>query len=125
MKQLTVCIRSTGTLEEAEMIVTWLEEAGIETTIIGRDNPGVFAFGITDTEGIAICVSDEETAERAIALLDQHEQENRDSAGTDTGSVDARCEECSAVTSFAAGLRGTVQQCLGCGGYLDVPINSE
>jgi hypothetical protein len=118
-----ICIRRAGTVEEADIIVAWLEEQGIEASVLDRDNPGVLAFGVTDVEGIAICVADAETAERAKALLDEHDRQHSQSMeGAGAGdTVTVRCSECDEVNSFSSDQRGTVQACAECGAYLDVP----
>jgi hypothetical protein len=114
------CIRRTATVEEADIIVTWLAGRGVEAQVVDRANPGVLAFGITDTEGIAICVADEETAEKAQALLEEHDRERADQA-EGKGQVETTCEECGALNRFSLQQRGTVQECSECGAYIDVP----
>jgi hypothetical protein len=114
------CIRRTATVEQADIIVTWLADRGIKAQVVDRDNPGVLAFGVTDVEGIAICVEDEETAEKARTLLEQHDKEHAAQAEIE-GQVELTCEECGAVSTFPASQRGTVQECSECGAYVDVP----
>ncbi len=117
------CIRRTATIEEADVVVAWLEDRGIEATVMDRDNPGVFAFGLTDTEGVAICVSDEATAEKGQTLLVEHDRE-RDLAMVKAAAdddIEIACEECGQVNFYPAELTGTTQQCVGCNEYLDVP----
>jgi len=114
------CIRRTVTVEEADIIATWLADRGIEAQVVDRDNPGVLAFGLTDAEGIAICVTDEETAKKAQALLEEHDRERAAQAESE-GQVELACEECGAVSTFPASQRGTVQECSECGAYVDVP----
>ncbi|UCF32801.1 MAG: hypothetical protein JSV78_10755 [Phycisphaerales bacterium] len=114
------CIRRTATVEEADIIVTWLADRGIEAQVVDRDNPGVLAFGLTDAEGIAICVADEETAKKAQALLEEHDREAA-AQSKGEGEVEATCEECGTVNTFEASTRGTVQECSECGAYVDVP----
>ena len=115
-----VCVRRTGTIEEAEVIVAWLDDQGVQATVVGRDNPGVFAFGVTDEDGVAIFVPDQSTADRAGKLLAQHDQKGGDTAG-DEKLVDMACEECGESNAFSVDLRGSVQQCSSCGAYLDIP----
>ena len=123
MAKEPVVIRRTSTVEEAEVIVVWLDSQGIEATIIDRDNPGVLAFGLTDVEGIAICVADSETAQRAQTLLAEHDKQHAASSddAVAQGSVEVRCGECGQLNSFPVGARDTVQECAQCGAYLDLP----
>ncbi len=116
------CIRHTGTIEEADLIVAWLDEQGIEATIVGRDSTDVIALGVTDKEGIAICVPDAATAEKAGALLEQHDAEHQVASTREivTGPIEVTCEECKQVTSFEGKFNGTVQECSSCGAYVDV-----
>ncbi len=118
-----VCIRKVNSVEEAEIIAAWLEERGVEATVVDSSNPGVMAFGVTDLEGVAIYVADVETADRAKSLLAEHDEEH--AAVTVTGSgvetMDVTCPECGRVGSFPVELRGTVQECPTCGTHIDVP----
>ena len=118
-----LCIRRTNTIEEADIIVAWLAEQGVEATITDRDNPGVLAFGVTDPEGIEIYVADEATAERAAALLAEHDRERAATATRDAaaGTIEVTCEKCGQSATFSPKQRGTVQECLKCGAYLDLP----
>ena len=85
-----IIIRRTRTVEEADIIVAWLDENGVPANVLDHENPGVFAFGVTDTEGIAIAVADEELAERAKALLEAHDREH--AAAEPQGTVEVTCE---------------------------------
>ncbi len=118
-----VCVRHADTVEEAGLIVAWLEEQGLEATIIGQDSPGVVAFGVTDREGVAVCVADAEMAERARSLLELHDAEPKD--GMPGTFLDVTCEDCGEVCSYSDELRGTVQECTACGAYVDVGIGEE
>ena len=120
-----VIIRRTRTVEEADIIVAWLDDNGVPATVLDHENPGVFAFGITDAEGIAIMVADEELAERAKALLEAHDRERAAAAAEPQSTVEVTCEECNEVRTFPSNLRGTVQECPECGTFLDVPKGSE
>jgi len=127
MGQEPVCIRRTATVEEADIIVAWLEEHDIEASVLDRDNPGVMAFGAADIEGIAICVTNESTAQRAKALLDEHDKERaqRSSVTPASGPLEVACDECGRENRFPAEARGTVQQCTHCGAHLDVFIDDK
>ena len=123
MSSKPICIRRTATLEEAQILVAWLAEHDVEATITDRDNPGAFAFGVTDTEGIEVFVKDEEMAQRAQELLAEHDRERaaqREAGGEDV-VIEVTCDECECACSFPADQRGTVQECPECGAYIDVP----
>ena len=126
MSSKPICIRKASTIEEAEVIVAWLEDQGIQAQIPDRDNPGVFAFGVTDVEGVEIFVADEEMAERARTLLIEHGKQHDQAADQDTAgtAIEVTCGECSHVASFHPDKAGSVQQCPGCNAYLDVPGES-
>ena len=123
MNSNPVCIRRTGTVEEAEILVAWLDAKGVKATIADPDSTGVFAFGVTDTEGVEIYVADEETAKRAKTLLAEHDKE-RDAAASQEASsetVDVKCGECGQINAFRPEQRGTVQECEECNAFIDVP----
>lgn len=114
-----ICIRRTATLEEAAIVVAWLAEEGVEAEIADPENPGVMAFGFTDKEGIAICVADTDSAARAKKLLTEHDRQRAASAAVE--GVTVTCESCGTANPFGADVRGSVQQCMKCSAYMDVP----
>jgi len=114
-----VCIRHATTLEEASIVVAWLEEQGVDAKIMDPDSPGVMAFGFTDPVGISVFVADAETAKRAKELLEEHDRER--AAAAPGEPVSPKCESCGATNHFGGDVRGTVQQCRSCGAYLDIP----
>lgn len=118
-----VCIRRTNTLEEAEILIAWLDERGVKATVLDPDSTGVFAFGVTDPEGVEIYVADEETAERAKTLLAEHDREREEAASTSDAPtlIEVKCDECEQLNSFSSDLAGTVQECPECGAFIDVP----
>jgi len=120
MNHEPICIRHAGTIEEARIIVAWLDDQGVAAHVVDPGNPGVFAFGVTDDEGIAICVGDEAAAKKARTLL--AERNKQSAAGGLGGSpIDVHCEECHEVNRISDAMAGTVQACTHCGAYLDVP----
>ena len=117
-----ICVRRTATLEEAEIVVAWLAEQGIQATIADPSSTGVIAFGVTDEEGVEVFVTDEETADRAEKLLDDHDEQMRARhASAGQGPVEVTCDECRQASTYQASDRGTVQDCKHCGAHLDVP----
>jgi hypothetical protein len=119
-----ICIRRAGTVEEADIVVAWLADQGIETTIVDRSNPGVLAFGVTDIEGIAICVADQQIADRAMELLTEHDRLAKQAAGGSADGVDLTCEECGKTVTANPGAADTTLECPHCGAYVDVPGTS-
>ncbi len=115
-----ICIRRTHTSEEADIIVAWLAEHGIEAHVSDPENPGVMAFGATDTEGIAVCVADEDVAVQAKAKLAEHDREVERAHRSDA-PIQINCDECGAPATFPPDAAGTVQQCDACRAYIDVP----
>ena len=122
-----ICIRRTNTIEEAQIIVGWLEEQHIKATVTDPSSTGAMAFGVTDREGIEIYVADAETADRAKAALAEHDRQHAKTLDDSTPErmIDLVCEECSQVNSFPRDQAGTVQECSECGTYLDVPSDTE
>lgn len=122
-----VCIRRANTMEEAEIIVAWLDEQGVQATVVDPNNPGVMAFGPSDAEGITIYVADAETADRAKALLAEHDKQHGQGSTTAPAgdTVDVTCAACGRVNSFSFDACGSVQECSECSTYLDVPAADE
>ena len=117
-----VLIRRTSTVEEADIIVAWLSDQGVEALVSDRDNAGVMAFGVTDTEGIEIYVSDAEAAARAGELLAEHDKQNAPGESNgDAMSVEVSCEDCGKKNLFPATATESVRVCPECGAHLDIP----
>jgi len=114
-----ICVRRTNTIEEADIIVAWLEEHGIEASVIDRDNPGVFAFGVTDPEGVAICVADEATAETAKRLLEEHDREHLQQQCSCASEVELHCEECGHDFRVPGEQADGVVECPQCRAHVD------
>ncbi len=121
-----ICVHRTNTPEEADIVIAWLDDRGVQATAMDRGNPGVLAFGATDLEGIAICVADEETARRAKELLEEHARERTAATpGTATDPIEIKCEECGETVAFPPETQGTVQDCPQCGAHLDVDSDGD
>ena len=119
-----VCVYRAGREEEAHIVAAWLAAEGIDARVFQRDNPGVMAFGITNDEGIAVCVSDATKATDARRLIEEHRRAREESSTPKSGvsPVEVVCEDCGGTSRFRLELRGTVAECEACGGYVDVPI---
>ena len=120
MTDQPVCLRRVNTLEAAQLLVAWLDDHEIDATVVGAQNPGSLAFGVTDFEGIGVFVPDESTAERATQLLAEHDARSPEGV-SDEEYFDATCDECGEVTTFENDDAGTVQSCSACGAFIDVP----
>lgn len=126
MTEKVTCIRHTSTIEEAGIIVAWLEERGIEASVADPGSTGAVAFGITDPAGIQICVTDLETAERAQALLEEQDRERATQVAPGSDApIPVKCEDCDREARFPADSRGRVQVCPHCGAHVDVPSGNE
>ncbi|MBI4719202.1 MAG: hypothetical protein HY763_15500 [Planctomycetes bacterium] len=116
-----VCVRRTATVEEADIVVAWLDGQGIKAQVVDRENIGVRAFGVTDHEGIAVCVADEEAAREARELLEAHDRQRLQGTVVAPTDLVLRCPECGVSNSFPAQAAGTVQECFLCRAFVDVP----
>ena len=79
-----VCIRRVNTLEEAQLLVAWLDEYEIDAIVMGAQNPGSLAFGVSDFEGIGVFVL-QDCGER-----DRNAAESSLSGGSDIATPEAR-----------------------------------
>ena len=120
MNNEPTCVRRVDTIEEAQLLVAWLDDNDIDATIMGGQNPGSLAFGVADFEGIRILVSDTSTAARATELLAEHDARTHQNAAAEP-SVKMTCDECGAVTQFEGGESNKVQTCSACGAFIDNP----
>lgn len=133
MSNEPTCVRRVDTIEEAQLLVAWLDDNDIDATIVGGQNPGSLAFGVSDFTGIRIFVSDDSTAARAMELLAEHDDQQAGSAIRQAGSagspenasaepaIEMTCEECGVVTMFEGAEKNKVQTCSACGAFIDIP----
>ena len=118
-----ICIRRAATIEEAEIIVAWLDERGVMATILDPSNPGVAAFGVTDLEGVAICVKDQNAANLARTFLVAHDRDRATAAQSaeSTTASEVACEECGKGVTTESRAPGTTLECPHCGAFVDAP----
>lgn len=125
MSQEWVCVHHAANLEEAEVVAAWLDEQAIETFIKDRNITGILpGLSAVAAQGVEVCVADDETANRARKLLEEHFAEQRRAhapAGPPEEVFQAVCEECGKSTSFHREDCGKVQSCSHCGAYMDLP----
>jgi hypothetical protein len=111
-----------SSVDQADIVAAWLNDQGIKTFVKDRLGAG-YPVLIVSPKGVAVCVGNEEDAERAKALLAEHftesgRQRERSATGAEAAAM---CDSCGEVSTFPAGQRGTVQTCSFCGEYVDVP----
>ena len=110
-------------MAEADMLVNWLAERGIDAVVKDRFAAGTMEVRqIVAPAGIEVCVLDISYAQTARELLDDHFAE-RDASQSAKSSdpVDATCEDCGKTATYPGAQRGRVERCLHCYGYIDVP----
>ena len=118
-----ICVRRAATIEEAEIIVAWLDERGVMATILDPSNPGLAAFGVTDLEGVAICVKDQGTADLAGTFLEEHDRVRAmaEQATESTTAPEIVCDECGKQVTSKSSVPGTTLECPHCGAFVDAP----
>ena len=118
-----VCVRRAATIEEAEIIVAWLDERGVLATILDPSNPGLAAFGVTDLEGVAICVKDQGTADLAKTFLEEHDHDRATAVQATESNTASEivCEECGKHVTTESSAPGTTLECPHCGAFIDAP----
>ena len=110
-----------STLEEADIIVAWLDEQGITAVVRNRATAGMLEIPVMyAAHGMEVCVADAEQAERAVAALKEHYREQSDAAGSGS-AIETKCEGCGETASFPYAQHGLVQNCPHCDAYIDVP----
>ena len=117
------CVHRAASVEEADIVVAWLGEEGINAFVKNRHAIGTLYTPIAIApKGVEVCVFDEQQAARAIILLANHvEKMRRRSLTAPTGKVSrAVCEECGRPTDFPSELLGSVQTCPHCRANMDV-----
>ncbi len=116
MSMESICIRRCNTIEEAEIVISWLEENGIDATVLDRNNPGPLAFGLTDREGYPVLVTQDANAKKATLLLEEHDKQK---AAIKSEFREITCDKCGMQSQFDIA-RGAVQSCDNCGAFLDI-----
>lgn len=110
-----------SSVEQADIVVAWLEEKGIASFVKNRHMAGGYATLAVAPRGVEVCVVDPAEAERAKSLLADHEKSLRDRR-RESGEkvVPVQCGECGRLTNFPGELSGTVQSCPSCGQNVEV-----
>jgi len=127
------CVYVSDTIGVAEVVAGWLNDHKIAAEVMdtatlgGFDGKTSITPWVASTRGIEVWVPDDD-ADRARELLAAKTEEFQLKANqrtNRTGTVEAVCEECGRSASFPASAAGTVEDCPGCGAYLDVPDPDE
>jgi hypothetical protein len=107
------CVLVTDSVDVAEAVVNWLGAQGVPAQVQNS------------APEIEVWVQDASRAEEAIHLLKEEQQRlmaaRRAERTEDLGPVEMECEDCGRALTFPGAERGTVQNCVHCGAYLDVP----
>jgi hypothetical protein len=110
-------------MAEADMVVHWLAERGIEAAVKDRFAAGTFQVSqIVAPYGIEVCTmnpTQTEDARRALAEFLTHRESRVEAKSTDP--IVAQCEECGKSSTFSGKVRGRVENCRHCNAYIDVP----
>ena len=111
--------------DEARQVREICEQAGIEAYFTQDvSTVGLALLGpLSGVHDPRVWV-EREDAERARAVVQVYEDRLRTLRGNPADSsaapIDVECEDCGRVSSFAAALRGSVQECPHCLSYVDV-----
>ena len=75
MAQDLITVHNAGTLEEADIVIAWLDDRGVSAMVKDRNAIGTFS-GImaVSHNSVEVCVSDPAVAEKARDLLQEHFQ---------------------------------------------------
>lgn len=122
-----ICVYRALDIGEADIIVAWLADQGIDAQIKNAFTVSAFQTPLLAApQGVEVCVPDPADADRAMDLLRDHrdEIEQRRDAGATGATITATCEECGRDVEFPSELRDTVQTCPLCGKHIDVEESS-
>jgi hypothetical protein len=118
------CVFVANDAAQAAAVVNWLElqnvPARVMDTMTHGGLEGLGAWTGISSRGIEVWVIQPGDADRARALISQHQQalSARVAKKASAGPVSALCEECGHTSEFPGEYRGTVQNCPGCGEYM-------
>ena len=108
------CVFRAATIEEADIVVAWLSEQGIEAFV--RDRfviaTGYLALAAAP-RGVAVCVLDVDQADKARELLALHaaQRKGRVPSGRPGKFLRVTCDHCGHMADFPSELYGSVQNC--------------
>jgi len=71
-----IVVHNAGTLEEADIVVAWLDDQGIKAMVKDRNVLGTLpGVGAVSHNQVEVCVGDTAEAEKARELLKKHAEE--------------------------------------------------
>jgi hypothetical protein len=107
---------------EAQLLCNYFDQNDIEA----YPTKGINTFGdLPEVFKTQVWVDVSNVAVAKLLLVEyEREREQRtmrkEAQAAETGSIDVVCEECGKSTSFAASMKGTVQDCSHCAAFVDV-----
>jgi hypothetical protein len=123
------CVFVAENLIQAKLVVGWLEQQGVSARVADLNSHDLydvlapFAFASAGARGFEVWVEDPEKQSEAARLLTQREWARTVSGAeadiSDEG-IPVLCEKCGRVSFYPVDQRGTCQNCLHCGAYVDV-----
>lgn len=119
------CVHVDPNSAVATFIASWLTSQGIPARVMNEDALGF--EGVTSVasnmgyRGTEVWVDDVAQADQARQLFAEKEAEIRAAHSASLGPVEVACDACGVRSTFAAEMRGTVQECPSCKEYIDVP----
>jgi hypothetical protein len=123
------CVFVAENLIQAKLVVSWLEQQGIAARVADLNSHDLydvlapFAFTGAGVRGFEVWVEDPDRQAEAASLLTQREWARvakGAQAEISEDGIPVVCEECGRVSFFPVDQRGTCQNCLHCGSYVDV-----
>lgn len=110
-------------IAEADIVVNWLAERGIEAAVKDRFAAGTFEVPqIAAPYGIEVCsMNPAQTDDARNALVEFQKNRDAQAVAKSTEPVVAECEECGKSSSYPGEVRGRVENCKHCDAYIDVP----
>ncbi len=110
-------------MAEADIVVNWLAEHGIEAAVKDRFAAGTFEVSqIVAPYGIEVCtMNPTQTDDAKAALAEFLKNREMQANAKSTEPVFAECEECGKSSTYPGDVRGRVENCKHCDAYIDVP----
>ena len=126
MSHNELSVYTAGNVEEANVVVAWLADRGVEAIVPERGNPALGLPNIIPGH-VEVCVAHANQLDEARKLIVEHEEHLREhlrASGAVT-LVDLTCPKCDKTISVEPGDAGQVIECPHCHEYVDVPDLSD
>lgn len=110
-------------MAEADIVVNWLAERGIEAAVKDRFAAGTFEVPqIVAPYGIEVCtMNPSQTDDAKSALVEFFKNRESQIEAKSPEPIDAECEDCGKSSTYPGDVRGRVENCKHCNAYIDVP----